>query len=68
MRNRIRSFSFCIGIGLNQLTPEYFTINVEDNPKVGTVTNTRAGSVSAKAWKSAHSFKGKTKINTRKER
>ena len=65
MKKRISSFYICIGIGINQLLPEWLTVyEVDKNPIVSTI-GPNWGEVSSSAWKNASSFvknnKGKSR-------
>jgi hypothetical protein len=66
MKN-IQTITFCIGIGINQFIPEYFTLHV-DNTKQTSIPHKGTNAPTSAEFKAAHSFVGKNKTNSRKER
>lgn len=66
MRNNIMSIYICIGIGLDQLMPEWVRVyNVDKNPIVNTV-GPNYGKVTTTEWKNARSFVPKSRGKSRR--
>lgn len=64
MKNYIVSTQIYLGIGLNMFFPEVFVLHRDT--RIPRITNTIMGGVNSKAFKQAASYKGKVRINSRK--